>query len=346
MRALRMFALLVLLLVTVAGAWLWYALYVPYGNYPQEGVFVEVRHGMPRRAIARLLEEKGVIRNRWAFEAFARWVSGHTLQAGEYFFNRPMTAPEVFQVIADGRVYTVGVTVPEGYSMFDIAELMERQKFTTREEFLKAAYDPAPIRDLAPGARSLEGFLFPAKYEFPRHVTAQRIAETMVKRFRQVWSAFQEPPGNVQGVSTLEAVTMASLVEKETGVADERPIIAGVFYNRLRRGVALQCDPTVVYAMQLAGRNDGVINRSDLRLDSPYNTYRHRGLPPGPIANPGAASLRAALHPPYVEYLYFVANMEGGHFFSKSLAEHSANVARYRRLQNGSAPASQNKRPR
>ena len=324
--------LVCILALVAAAVWLLYALFAPYQGFPGDGVFVEVPRGAPQRAIARLLEEKGVVRSRIAFEALCRWRPRRALQAGEYFFDRPRTALEVFQIIAEGRVYMRSVTVPEGLTMLDIADLVEREELCHREDFLAAARDPSLVHDLAPRVRNLEGFLFPATYEFPRRVTAQEIVGAMVKRFREVWSSFPEAGRNPHGLSALEVVTMASLVERETGVADERPVVAGVFYNRLRRGVALQCDPTVIYALRLANRYDGALDEKDLAFKSPYNTYRHRGLPPGPIANPGAASLRAVLHPPYVDYLYFVSNTQGGHFFSKTLEEHNGNVARYRRL--------------
>lgn len=215
--------------------------------------------------------------------------------------------------------------------MFDIAALAESEGFLSREEFLDAARDPSLVRDIAPGAPSLEGFLFPATYEFPRHMTGKDLTAAMVKRFRQVWTTLPAPGATPQP-SVLDVVTLASLVERETPRPEERPHVAGVFENRLRIGQPLQCDPTVVYAMTLAGTYSGKLDGGDLQFASPYNTYRNKGLPPGPIANPGEAALRAALDPPPTDDLYFVANTEGGHFFSKTLEEHNQNVARYRRL--------------
>ncbi len=325
-------ALLGLLAVVAGALWLASALYIPYQGFPREGVFVEIPRGTSRRAIARLLADAGVVRSRIAFEALCRWRHHATLQAGEYFFDRPVTATEVFETIAQGRVYFHVVTVPEGLTMYEIADLMEREGFCSRQEFLQAAGDPTPIRDLAPEARTLEGFLFPATYQFPHRVTTLEIAGAMVRRFREVWNAFPEGGRNPYGLSPAEVVTIASLVERETAVPEERPIIAGIFYHRLRLGVALQCDPTVIYGLRLANRFTGGLSAADLRWKSPYNTYLHPGLPPGPIANPGSVSLRAALYPPPVDYLYFVSNTQGGHFFSRTLAEHLRNVARYKRL--------------
>ena len=327
--------LAVLLALTIGAAWLGAALYVPFQGFPRGGIFVDIPRGTATRSVARILAEKGVVRSRVAFEMLCRWsrrAGRRSLQAGEYFFEHPMNSFEVFQVLAEGRVYLHTVTVPEGLTLFEIAALMEKERLCHREAFLAAARDPSPIRDLARGAQNLEGFLYPATYQFPRRITPQEIVGTMVRRFREVWISFPVRGQNPQGLSPAEVVTLASLVERETAVPDERPIIAGVLFNRLRRGLPLQCDPTVIYALRLANKYDGSLHKDDLDFDSPYNTYLYRGLPPGPIANPGQASLRAALSPPKVDYLYFVSNTQGGHFFSKTLAEHIENVERYKRL--------------
>jgi UPF0755 protein len=328
------FILVAVLVLALAGsaAWLAWALLVPYGAFPPDGVVLEIPRGTSRRGVARLLEQNGVVRSAVAFELLARWRSTIELQAGEYRFAEATSATEVFRKIAEGRVFVHPLIIPEGLNMFEVAARVEQAGLTSAEEFLRAARDPSLIRDLAPQAKSLEGFLFPATYGFPRSVTAAGITAAMVARFRQVLAGFPEEGRNPHGLLLHQAVTLASLVEEETGLRNERPLIAGVFYNRLAKRVALQCDPTVLYAMQLAGKNDGIIHVSDLRLDSPYNTYRNRGLPPGPISNPGQAALRAVLFPPQTDYLFFVADTEGGHFFSRTLAEHNANVAKYRRL--------------
>ncbi len=340
----RAFWVILILVLLGAGAWFAVAWRLPYQGFASPGIYVEIPHGASRRTIARLLEENGVVRSRFAFEALARLRHQRTLQAGEYYFDHPERQAEVFETIASGRVYTVRLVVPEGFDMFAIADLAAHEGFLTREDFLAAARDPTPILDLAPGAQNLEGFLAPATYEFPRHITGVEMVQTMVKRFRQVWAAMAAseggPPQDVEAV-----VTLASLVERETPQESERPLIAGVFTNRLRRGMPLECDPTVIYALELAGRYSGALGAADMRFASPYNTYMNKGLPPGPIANPGEGSLRAAFAPQGTDYLYFVANTLGGHFFSKTLAEHDAQVARYRRLreqqekkQSGDAP--------
>jgi UPF0755 protein len=317
-----------LLLAILATAYLFLAVYRPYQGFPAGGVYVDIPRGASLRAIARLLGENGVVRSRWAFEVLCRARKRSTLEAGEYFFDHPATAIDVYDAIANGRVYVKEFVVPEGFTMFDIAAQAESEGFLSREEFLAAARDPSPIRDIAPDAPSLEGFLFPATYEFPRHVSGKDLTGTMVKRFRQVWSTL---PAAAHG-NPREVVTLASLVERETPRPEERPHVAGVFENRLRIGQPLQCDPTVTYALMLAGIYNGKLDGGDLHFSSPYNTYRNKGLPPGPIANPGEAALRAALDPPPTQDFYFVANTQGGHFFSRTLQEHNRNVTNYRHL--------------
>jgi len=344
----RAFTILFLTALVLAG-WVGASLYLPYQNFPSEGVFVDIPHGASRRAVARLLANQGVVRSRWVFEALSRRRSRSTLQAGEYFFDHPATSREVFDTIANGRVYVRELTIPEGFSMFDIADLVQREGFTSRDNFLAAARNPALIRDLVPGAPSLEGFLFPATYEFPRHPTGEQMVSAMVAHFRKEWAEITAQQTNLSGLGIEQVVTLASLVERETPKAEERPLVASVFTNRLHRRVPLQCDPTVVYALELAGNYNGSLDARSLPFDSPYNTYRHIGLPPGPIANPGSASLKATFDPPETDYLYFVANTEGGHFFSRTLAEHNHNVALYRsRLaaQRNAASASTSVTPR
>jgi UPF0755 protein len=332
MRRLRRIFVVVLLAVVAAAAWAAWALNRPYQNFSAEGIFVDVPHGAASRTVARLLAEQGVIRDRWLFEALTRARPDRTLQAGEYFFDRPATILEVFDKIASGRIFVRELVVPEGYSIFEIADLVEREGLTTREDFLAAARDPALARSFAPRAPSLEGFLFPATYEFPRRVSGQEIAAAMVRRFQQEWETVSAQEQNPAKLSLRQAVTLASLVESETPQPGERPLVAGVFLNRLNHRIPLQCDPTVAYAMELEGRFNGKLEASDLRFESQYNTYRHIGLPPGPIANPGTMSLRAALNPTATDLIYFVANAEGGHVFSRTLAEHNRNVANYRQL--------------
>lgn len=320
---------LVLLLLALAAAGLYaaFALLQPHQGFSRE-VSVDIRRGAGTFEIAAQLAEAGVLRSEWSFLLMRALRPRALLKAGEYHFDRPLSPLEVFRKIAAGDVVYYSLTVPEGYTMFEIADAVARTGLLTRQEFLLAAQSAERIRDLAPRAHTLEGFLFPDTYRLTRHITAGELAAQMLRRFREV---YQELHGSGDAYET---VVLASLIEKETPVSVERPIVASVFRNRLRVGMALQCDPTVIYALQVAGRYQGELRKDDLAFHSPYNTYANPGLPPGPIANPGRASLRAALQPAATDYLYFVADGKGGHVFSTSFDRHSEAAARYRRVNN------------
>jgi len=234
---------------------------------------------------------------------------------------------EVYDRIARGDVFYYVLTVPEGQNMFDIAAAAEKLKLFSAQDFLRAARDVSSIRDLDPAAPTLEGYLFPSSYRLLRHTSPERLCQLMTARFRDVWKEFGAP------TDAHQAVTLASLIEREARVPMDRPVISSVLHNRLKIGMKLDCDPTTIYAALLAGRYRGAIYQSDLARDSLYNTYRHPGLPPGPIANPGRDSLLAAMHPTSTEYLYFVLRPDGSgaHNFSKSISEHLIAAARYRR---------------
>ncbi|MFZ0639603.1 MAG: endolytic transglycosylase MltG [Candidatus Acidiferrales bacterium] len=349
----------VILIVLAAGGALWLKaeLARPYRGFSAPQVFVDIPRGTSRWSIANLLQYNGVIHSRLAFlflsERHHRWV----LQAGEYMFNQAATPRQVFAQIVGGHIFVHVVVVPEGWTMFDIAAELERQRLCAKAEFLSVVSNPSLVHDIAPQAKNLEGFLFPSTYQFSRNVSPQEMAATMVREFRQEWdkiqtTARQNPPTDAAGrdpagtpqpatppaLTPVEVVTLASLVERETPQPQERPIVASVFYNRLKIGVPLQCDPTVQYALDLAGKPTPKVTAEDLHIQSPYNTYLHRGLPPGPIANPGDASLRAALNPAQTHYLYFVANGSGGHFFARTLEEHNRNVQKYKRILAGLPP--------
>ncbi len=237
--------------------------------------------------------------------------------------------------LARGDVYFHTVVVPEGFTMFDVARAVEAAGLGPAENFLKVAQsDTALIADLAPSAPSLEGYLFPDTYQFSRMQTMQDMAAAMVKQFRQV--AHQIGLIAAPGATDIErTVTMASIVEKETAVAEERPIVASVYYNRLAKNIALDADPSIIYAELLAGTYTGALHHDDMRFDSPYNTYRHPGLPPSPIGNPGKSALEAAMHPAQSDYYYFVADAQGHHRFARTLEEHNSNVTAFRRAVRG-----------
>jgi UPF0755 protein len=331
----KLFFLLLLGIAAVAG-YVWYSLEKPYGNYSGEGLFVDVPHGSSSRSVARLLEKEGVVRNAVAFELYARQHPKRSLQAGEYHFDHEISGKDVFWMLANGNVYEQPFTVREGETMFDIARELQDAKFVQADDFLAAARNPEMIHDLAPQAKTLEGFLFPATYNLPRHPAAAELASQMTQKFREEWSQIHpqsaDKTGEAHGRPILSVITLASLVERETPKPDERPLVAGVFANRLKKGMLLQCDPTVIYALEQRSAYKGTLSGKDLHEDSPYNTYMHGGLPPGPIGNPGEISLRAALAPADTQFLYFVANTQGGHFFGATLEQHNQNVNRYRRL--------------
>jgi UPF0755 protein len=334
MRRLGLLALLLIAAIGAGAGWLDSQISRPYRGHRPEKVFVEIPHGTSRWNIAGVLRKNDVIRSRLAFELFSIWHLRVPMQAGEYYFDRPYDSREVFWQLAQGRVYVRTFTVPEGWTMFDIAAEVDRQGICSREDFLAAAKKTGLVNEFAPNVENLEGFLFPSTYEYTRHTSCEQIVRRMVQNFRAVWdsiksSAVSNPPSNL---SPLDTVTLASLVERETPSPAERPLVAGVFFNRLKKDDPMQCDPTVQYALELAGKPVKYVRAPDLRFESPYNTYLHKGLPPGPIANPGEASLRAAFAPAQTDYMYFVANDQGGHFFSQTLAEHNRNIARYRRL--------------
>ena len=337
MKILAALILLVLLAAAAGAGYVWYSIEKPYGRIPSDGLYVDIPHGASRRAVAHILKNAGVIRNSFAFEFYARRHPKRTLEAGEYRFDHPLAGKEVFWKLANGEVYQQPFTVREGETIFDIARNLEAAKLMTADDFLKAAEDPSEIKDLFPAAKTLEGFLFPATYNLPKHAPAEELTGMMVRKFRDALTDVL-PNGSEWSDPTLSVgsvVTLASLVERETPKPDERPLVAGVFTNRLAKNMPLQCDPTVIYALQMDDDYKGTLTLKDLRIDSPYNTYMKKGLPPGPIGNPGEVAMRAALHPAQTDYLYFVANTQGGHFFAATLAEHNKNVAKYHRLLNG-----------
>jgi UPF0755 protein len=326
--------LLLVLVAVIAGIGVAYTLYTrtsePFKGYDGAEQFVTIEPGSGTRTIGQKLIEAGVIRSDATFRA-ALWRTGRArnLQAGEFRFDRPMTPVEVIDKIARGDVYNRRITFPEGLTIREMARIYEQQKFGAARAFIDAASDPAAVRDIDPAATDLEGYLFPETYAVPRDTTAAKLVSLMVARFRQLFTGEMQQAALVLELTPRQAVTLASLVEKETAQPSERPIVAAVYLNRLRIGMGMQADPTVIYALQRAGRYDGNLRRDDLAFDSPYNTYRYAGLPPGPIASPGLPSLQAAVAPAKVDYLYFVSRNDGSHVFARTLVEHNENVRQY-----------------
>jgi len=328
----RLFFFLLLAALATAGA-IAFALLVPAG--PRTETFVDILPGTPSREIAAQLKQQGIIRSEYVFLGLRVWKGG-TLKAGEYRFDHPARMEEVWDRIRRGDVYTVSLTIPEGSNLFDIAARVEAAGLGSKAAFIAAAkQDASLISDLDPNAPSLEGYLFPDTYRFARHTDPQEMMAGMVKRFRLAAQSI--------GLTTdfHSTVTLASLVEKETPIDAERPLVASVFVNRLDKNMPLMTDPSVIYAALLDGRYRGTIYQSDLAANSAYNTYRHAGLPPGPICNPGIKSLQAALHPAQTNYLYFVAasaDPSGQSRFSATLEEHAKDVEAYRRAVRSAGP--------
>lgn len=327
-----------LLLVVAAGflAWAGALLLIrsPFQGYPGASKVVDVPPGTATRTILSTLEREGVVRSRLlAWASLRVHFPGRTLKAGEYRFEGPRSIPEVLAALVDGKVVTYRVTIPEGLTADEAFELVARTGLATSEELRGYFGQPGLFPGVPADAPSLEGFLAPETHVFTRSLGARGIVSTLVRAFERSLPEGFEERARALGRTPLEAVTIASLVEKETGVPSERALVSAVYHNRLRVGMPLQCDPTAVYALRRRGLWTGTLTRDGLALDDPYNTYVRGGLPPGPIASPGAAALEAAVAPAEVRWLYFVAagDGSGSHRFALTYEDHLANVALFRR---------------
>jgi UPF0755 protein len=361
---------LILIMVFGAAGWFAWAVLIPIA--PPQQTSVMMHPGYSTRRIAYELKNAGVIRSEEAFILWRYIRHRRSLKAGEYLFDKPANTIDIQKRLRRGDVYFHTVVVPEGFTMFDIARAVEAAGLGPAADFLKVARsDTELISDLAPGAPSLEGYLFPETYQFSRMQTMHDMATEMVCQFHIVAHQIgllpskDETEGTTKHSSNESAksphicgviavqfrngdqspielqtdlertVIMASIVEKETAVAEERPLVASVYYNRLAKRVALDADPSIIYAELLAGTYSGALHHDDMRFNSPYNTYTHAGLPPGPIGNPGKSALEAAMHPAQSDYYYFVADAAGHHRFARTMEEHNSNVAAYRRAMRG-----------
>lgn len=327
-KRLFLLAVLVAIVAGVGGWWGYSKLVEPYRGYSEPEVFVDIPSGSGPGRISERLVAAGVVRDSLTFRA-ALMLSGQAraLKAGEYRFDSPMHALDVVDKIARGDVYTRLLTFREGLTIVDMAQVFEEKGFGKAAEFQAAAANRSLIADLDPEATDLEGYLFPETYSLPRDTPATEVVSQMVKGFRAALTEDMIVSAKASGFTLRQFVALASLVEKETGTPEERPIVAAVYRNRVRINMPMQADPTVIYALQKAGKYNGNLTREHLReFDSPYNTYRYPGLPPGPIASPGKASLAAAAKPAEVDYLYFVSKNDGSHVFASTLAEHNKNV--------------------
>lgn len=329
-------ALLALLAMGLIAA---YFIRVDSTSGPPQPVYVEAPRGSSSWEIGERLTQAGLIRHPAQY-VLARLAHGRGAQAGEYEFRRPATPLQIAEKLARGEIFRIELRVPEGSDLFDLAELVEESGFSPAREFLRVARSRKLINELAPGAPSLEGYLFPSTYRFARKTTPEQICRAMAREMRNVCEQLGAKD------SMHRVLTLASLVEKEARLPEERGRIAGVFHNRLQKGMKLECDPTVIYASRLEGRWRGVIYRSDLDSRNAYNTYQHAGLPPGPIAGPGRAAIQAALRPEATDALFFVVlpGSGGAHTFSRDLNSHERAVAEYRNAEQKTKRAPQSPR--
>lgn len=321
-----------ILALAALGLWLAAAVYDPYKGYSEAEQRIQIPPGSQLFLIAQILESQGVVWSARIFQIYVRLrYSSRPLKAGEYRFERPLSLAAVAAKLERGDVYYHRVTLREGLTLEQtIAELVAKG-FGEQRDFLDVTGHGELISEIDPQAPNLEGYLFPDTYFVTGTANEAEIIQTMVNNFRKTWTSKRQQRARDLGLTTREVVTLASLIEKETRVAEERHLVSAVFHNRLHKNMKLACDPTVIYAIKQLRSFDGIINQSDLRLDSPYNTYLYPGLPPGPIANPGLYSLDAALYPAQVDYLYFVSKNDGTHFFSTHYRDHSRAVRQYQR---------------
>jgi UPF0755 protein len=329
-KRLARWGLVAIVLIALAGgaAWWWLrTLDEPYRAFSGDEIFVDIPAGTGPRAIGRRLIDAGVVRNELTFRvALLKSGRSRDLKAGEYRFDRAASVNEVIGRLVQGDVYRRLVTFREGLTIAEMADVFAASGLGTAEAFVAAAADPSPIRALDPDAKDLEGYLYPETYGLPRGIPAPDLIRLMVASFEKAFDADLRQAAAAQGLTVRQVVTLASLVEKETARDDERPLVGAVYRNRVKAGMGMQADPTIIYALQKARRWNGNLSKADLQFDSPYNTYRYSGLPPGPIAAPGRPALAAAVHPAEVEYLYFVSKNDGSHVFATTLTEHNRNV--------------------
>lgn len=304
----------------------------PIGG-PIQPKLVDIPPGTPFTQVSHILHENHLIGPEWFFTLLGRVQRvDRKIIPGEYELHAGMRPTELLKKLVKGEVYQYAITIPEGYTVLQIANILDERNLVSKQDILRLARDPVFIRSLNVQAPTLEGYLFPDTYHFSRYTPPESIIRTFVNRFHEMVTSDFKDRARIMGMTLREVLTLASVVEKETGLAAERPLVSGVFHNRLRRGIPLQSDPTVIYALDSF---DGNIRKADLSVNSPYNTYKVRGLPPGPIANPGLAAIHAALYPTQTDFVYFVARNDGSHEFSVTLADHNKAVDKYQRQSNG-----------
>jgi UPF0755 protein len=291
---------------------------------------VDVPYGANLRAVAQVLAGEGIIRNSTYFIIAGKLIGVEkVIKPGEYAMHTRMRPLQILDLLKRGDIYKHPVIIPEGYSIRQIAHLLDDKQLADDQTFIGLTQDLAFIRSLEIQTRNLEGYLFPSTYNIAKGTAPEEIIRMMVRAFQEVYTQELEERAKQLHLTQHQVVTLASIIEKETSVDEERPLISAVFHNRLKRHIPLQSDPTVIYALP---DFNGNLKRVHLKIKSPYNTYRWPGLPPGPIANPGKASLDAAVYPAQVDYLFFVSRNDGTHYFSRSLQEHNLAVSMYQKV--------------
>ena len=305
---------------------LWFYANKPISDNPEK-IVVHLKPGQSFAKTTKILEEKGLINSPFRFNLISRFKGyDKKVQAGEYLLSETMTPLHILEKMARGEVKLYKLTIPEGLNIYQIAELASQGDFAQKAAFIKTATDSAYAREKGIEADTLEGYLFPDTYFFPKGTTVKKIIETMVDRFRTVFSPQWKEQAKRIGFTPHQIVILASIIEKETGDPSERPVISSVFHNRLKKKMRLESDPTVIYGIK---NFDGNLTRKHLKTRTPYNTYKIRGLPAGPIANPGLKSLEAALYPAQTPYIYFVSKKDSTHHFSTNLKDHNRAVRKY-----------------
>ena len=322
-----LFVLILCLSLGISAAWFAHVLVSPKKEMGEDRLFI-VKEGSTLRGVASGLERDGIIKTRFPVIV---WGGLHgydrEIKAGEYILNPGMAPIKILDTLTKGNILTYSVTIPEGFTVKQIADLLHEKGLCDKESFLSSVYDSPVEKDGAIQVTDLEGYLYPDTYKLARGISPVSIVHMMVERFKEQTAPLRERVDG-SGMTMDEIVTLASIVEKETGRAEERPVIASVFSNRLKKRMRLESDPTVIYGIE---NFNGNLTKKDLRRPSPYNTYTERGLPAGPIANPGIDSIRAVLYPSNTDFLFFVSKNDGTHYFSKTLREHNRAVRKYQK---------------
>jgi len=330
-KTIKRFLLLAVILILFLASWFAFE-FLNTPKRPTDKILYEIESGEGANSLAEHLKEEGIIQKKTAFLlGHSLFYSQKTIKAGEYVFELPLSIQKILHIITEGKILLHSATIPEGLTRMEIANHLESLGFAERQVFMNTSEDTSTISDIDRDAQDLEGYLFPETYFFPKGVTTERIVFSMTAQFKDTFTKEWRRRAEEIGFTIREIIILASLIEKETSLPDERPLVSAVFHNRLNIRMKLDCDPTIIYALKQDGQFKDRLRTKDMQLDSPYNTYLYRGLPPGPIANPGKESIAAALYPADKDFLFFVAKNDGSHHFSSSFREHQNAVNTFQR---------------